>query len=213
MHRLKVRPRTTQEAKSEFRDYGTSTHLIHEIIPYPDICNACNVFHEKLHLRSFDSRSQGSYAKAGGSAGQKGIPLSAANLPTPGSGRGFNASQQQGQSSRYNSVHRMDSQDSLASGGSGSSLMRRSVGGSGHSSRFQRQSSMDDGDDEEDDVMSPAMMMRLEALASFKSFMQGLDSQPQAYSLDEFIRGAANAIKVRERVMVLASWKLMPDWE
>lgn len=36
----------------------------------------------------------------------------------------------------------------------------------------------------------------MESLANFKSFMQGLDQQPGAYSLDEFIKGAANAIQV-----------------
>ena len=87
----------------------------------------------------------------------------------------------------------MDSQDSIGSGSGGSGgFMRRSSGGGG--SRLQQQSMVDEEDD--DDVMSPATMSRLEALASFKSFMQGLDNQPQAYSLDEFIRGAANAIKV-----------------
>ena len=52
-------------------------------------------------------------------------------------------------------------------------------------------------DDGCDGLLYVMRAARLEALASFKSYMQGLDSQSQAYSLNEFIQGAATAFKVR----------------
>lgn len=36
---------------------------------------------------------------------------------------------------------------------------------------------------------------RIEALANFKTFMLGLDSQPGVYTLEDFMKGAANAMK------------------
>ena len=119
---------------------------------------------------------------------------------------------------RSGGARRQDSgTESMGSGSGSGGTPRRSLPGG---SRMQQQQRLptsvgerdeDDGYDreygeEEDDgrdngedggLMSASMVARIEALAGFKSFMQGLDNQPQAYSLDEFIRGAANAIKVR----------------
>ena len=124
---------------------------------------------------------------------------------------------------RSGGARRQDSgTESMGSGsGSGGTPRRSLPGGSRMQQQPQQQQQRvptsvgerEDEDDEydreygEDDddrdsgegggVMSASMVARIEALAGFKSFMQGLDNQPQAYSLDEFIRGAANAIKVR----------------
>ena len=47
-----------------------------------------------------------------------------------------------------------------------------------------------------DEMQFKMRSSRLDALAGFESFIQDLDDQPQAYGLEEFIRGAANAFQV-----------------
>ena len=56
--------------------------------------------------------------------------------------------------------------------------------------------SKEHGDQGFDEMQSTTRSLRLDVLAGFESFIQGLDNQPQAYGLDEFIQGAADAFKV-----------------
>ena len=52
--------------------------------------------------------------------------------------------------------------------------------------------SLGDVDEQVDDLGD----LRMEALADFRTFMFGLDEQPGAYSLDEFVKGSASAMRV-----------------